>query len=68
MSKKAQMIIDSNRASLRKYPVADFKEERDLSIVRLEQIGMVSCSLNNTMDQVRLFPLIRPFDSAQAQP
>jgi len=31
------------------------QEERDLSIIRLEQIEIVSCSVNNSMNQVRLF-------------
>jgi hypothetical protein len=46
------MITDSNQACLAKMSGRRVQEERDLSIIRLEQIEIVLCSMNNAMNQV----------------
>jgi hypothetical protein len=46
------MITDSNQACLAKMSGRRVQEERDLRIIRLEPIEIVSCSVNNSMNQV----------------
>ena len=46
------LISVSNVALVRGSRKSQLQEERDLSIIRLEPIEIVSCSVNNSMNQV----------------